>query len=92
MLLLVFYGADCLERLARWSVVSGLGRNLEDASRFDRVVRYIAGRRNIYTWLFAFCLLIGMPANGFVLLCWWGIASSAIHIFRAIQIRADGWR
>jgi hypothetical protein len=59
---------------------------------FDRLVRYVAGRRNIYTWLFAFCLLLGMPANGFVLLCCWGIASSAIHIFRAIQIRGHGWQ
>jgi len=92
ILLFVFFGADCLERLARWSVVLRLGRNLDDASRFDRLVRFVAGRRNIYTWLFAFCLLIGMAANGFVLLCCWGIASSAIHIFRAIQIRRHGWQ
>jgi 1L-myo-inositol 1-phosphate cytidylyltransferase / CDP-L-myo-inositol myo-inositolphosphotransferase len=92
MLLLVFYGADCLERLARRSVVLRLGRHLDDASQFDRLVRFVAGRRNIYTWLFVFCLLIGRAANGFVLLCCWGIASSAIHIFRAIQIRADDSR
>jgi phosphatidylglycerophosphate synthase len=88
--LLIFFGADSLERLARWSAALRLGRKLDDASRFDRLMRYVAGRRNIYTWLFAFCLLIGMPANGFVLLCCWGIASSAIHIFRAIQIRRHG--
>src|SRR5437588_9175 len=88
--LLAFFGADSLERLARWSAALRLGRKLEDASRFDRLMRYIAGRRNIYTWLFAFCLLIGMPARGFVLLCCWGIASSAVHIFRAIQVRENG--
>src|SRR5438132_1961426 len=92
VLLLVFLGADSLERLARWSAVVRLGRKLDDASRFDRLMRYVAGRRNIYTWLFAFCLLIGMPASGFVLLCCWGIASSAIHIFRAIQVRGSGWQ
>jgi phosphatidylglycerophosphate synthase len=90
--LLVFLGADSLERVARWSAALRLGRKLEDASRFDRLMRYVAGRRNIYTWLFAFCLLIGMPATGFVLLCCWGIVSSAIHIFRAIQIRGHGWQ
>jgi phosphatidylglycerophosphate synthase len=88
--LLVFFGADSLERVARWSAAVRLGRKLEDASRFDRLMRYVAGRRNIYTWLFAFCLLIGTPANGFILLCCWGIVSSAIHIFRAIQIRGNG--
>jgi phosphatidylglycerophosphate synthase len=90
--LLAFWSADSLERLARWSAAVRLGRKLDDASRFDRLMRYVAGRRNIYTWLFAFFLLIGMPATGFVSLCCWGIASSAIHIFRAIQIRGDVWR
>jgi len=88
--LLVFFGADSLERLARRSAALRLGRKLDDASRFDRLMRYVAGRRNIYTWLFAFCLLIGMPASGFVLLCCWGIASSAIHIVRATQVRGNG--
>jgi len=92
VLLLAFFGADSLERVARWSAARRLGRKLDDASRFDRLMRYVAGRRNIYTWLFAFCLLIGMPASGFVLLCCWGIASSAIHIFRAIQVRGSGWQ
>jgi hypothetical protein len=32
-------------------------------------------------------LLIGQPASGFVLLCGWGIASAAVHILRAFQIR-----
>jgi len=90
--LLAFLGADSLERVARWLAALRLGRKLDDASRFDRLIRYVAGRRNIYTWLFAFCLLIGISAHGFVLLCCWGIASSAIHIFRAIQIRRHGWQ
>jgi phosphatidylglycerophosphate synthase len=89
--LLVFVGADAVERLARRLAALRLGRKLDDASRFDRMMRYIAGRRNIYTWLFAFSLLIGMPAAGFVLLCCWGIVSSAIHLFRTIQIRERGW-
>jgi phosphatidylglycerophosphate synthase len=90
--LLVFVGADAVERLGRRLAALRLGRKLDDASRFDRVMRYIAGRRNIYTWLFGFSLLIGMPASGFVLLCCWGIVSSAIQIFRAIQIRGHVWR
>lgn len=83
----IFFAADVLERLAKWSVERRLGRSLDDVSRFDRLVRYVAGRRNIYTWLFACCLLIGVPAAGFVLLCSWGVASAVIHIFRALQIR-----
>jgi phosphatidylglycerophosphate synthase len=82
-----FFVFDVLDRLAKWSVECKLARSLDDVSRFDRLVRYVSGRRNIYTWLFAFCLLLGHSALGFVLLCGWGIASTAIHIFRAAQIR-----
>jgi phosphatidylglycerophosphate synthase len=84
---LIFFACDSLERLAKWSVELRVGRSIDDVSRFDRLVRYVAGRRNIYTWLFTFCLLAGASATGFILLCLWGMATAAIHIFRALQIR-----
>jgi 1L-myo-inositol 1-phosphate cytidylyltransferase / CDP-L-myo-inositol myo-inositolphosphotransferase len=84
---LIFFACDSLERLAKWSVKRRVGRSIDDVSGFDRCVRYVAGRRNIYTWLFTFCLLTGTPATGFILLCLWGIATAAVHIFRALQIR-----
>jgi phosphatidylglycerophosphate synthase len=85
---LVFFVADLLVRQAKGFVGRKLGRSLDDVSRFDRLVRYVAGRRNIYTWLFTFSLALGMPANGFIWLCFWGMASAVIHIFRALQIRS----
>jgi len=85
---LVFFVADLLARRAKGFVGRKLGRSLDDASRFDRLVRYVAGRRNIYTWLFTFSLALGMPANGFIWFCFWGMASAVIHIFRALQIRS----
>ncbi len=91
-LLIAFIAADFFDRIARRSVEPKLGRSLDDVSRFDRLVRCVAGRRNIYTWLFTFFLLLGAPATGFVLLCCWGIASNVLHIIRASQIRAAGWR
>ncbi|HET7228113.1 MAG TPA: CDP-alcohol phosphatidyltransferase family protein [Chthoniobacterales bacterium] len=91
-LLIAFIVGDFFERLARRSVEPKLGRSLNDVSRFDRLVRLVAGRRNIYTWLFAFFLLLGAPATGFVFLCCWGIASNVVHIIRAGQIRTRGWR
>jgi 1L-myo-inositol 1-phosphate cytidylyltransferase / CDP-L-myo-inositol myo-inositolphosphotransferase len=86
LILLVFFASHSLERVARGSFQRRIGRSLDDFSPFDRLVRYVAGRRNIYTWLFTFFLLIGAPANGFIWLCLWGAASAAIHIFRALQI------
>lgn len=87
IILLVFFAFNLLERVARGFVRRRVGRSLDDFSPFDRLVRYVAGRRNIYTWLFTFCLVIGIPANGFIWLCLWGMASAAIHIVRALQIR-----
>jgi hypothetical protein len=81
-----FFAFDRLERVAKQAVQGRIGRNLDDFAPFDRLVRMVAGRRNVYTWLFAFFLVIGAPATGYIWLCFWGIASALIHILRALQI------
>jgi len=85
-----FFAVHRLERMAIQAVQRRIGRNLDDFARFDRLVRIVAGRRNIYTWLFAFFLVIGSPATGFIWLCFWGMASAVIHIVRALQIGFTG--
>jgi len=85
-----FFAFDRLERLAKQAVQRRIGRNLDDFAPFDRLVRMVAGRRNVYTWLFAFFLIIGAPATGYIWLCCWGIASAIIHILRSLQIGFSG--
>ena len=85
-----FFVFHRLERMAIQAVQRRIGRNLDDFAPFDRRVRIVAGRRNIYTWLFASFLVIGSPATGFIWLCFWGIASAVIHIVRALQIGFTG--
>jgi 1L-myo-inositol 1-phosphate cytidylyltransferase / CDP-L-myo-inositol myo-inositolphosphotransferase len=85
-----FFVFHRLERVAIQAVQRRIGRNLDDFAPFDRLVRIVAGRRNIYTWLFAFFLVIGAPATGFIWLCFWGMASAVIHIVRALQIGFTG--
>jgi len=86
LIFFAFFVFDRLERLAKKAVQRRIGRNLDDFAPFDRLVRFVAGRRNIYTWLFTFFLVIGAPATGFIWLCFWGMASAVIHILRALQI------
>ena len=86
-----FFVFHRLERVAKKAVQRRIGRNLDDFAPFDRLVRVVAGRRNIYTWLFAFFLVIGAPATGFIWLCLWGVASAVIYIFRALQIGFTSW-
>jgi phosphatidylglycerophosphate synthase len=85
-----FFVFDRLERLAKQAIRRRIGRNLDDFAPFDRFVRMVAGRRNIYTWLFTFFVVIGAPATGFIWLCFWGMASAVIHILRALQIGFAG--
>jgi phosphatidylglycerophosphate synthase len=86
LMLLLLVGSNLVDRLARRSVRQRLGRSLDDVAPFDRVVRGVGGRRNIYIWIFALGLALGTAGNAFVALCWWGIATAAVHLFRALQI------
>ena len=86
-LLLLLVGSDLIDRLAKRSVKRKVRRNLDDVSNFDRFVRCIGGRRNINIWILIAALALGDPASGFVLICWWGAATAAAHLVRALQIR-----
>lgn len=90
VLFFAFFAFDRLERVAKQAVQRRIGRNLDDFAPFDRLVRFVAGRRNIYTWLFTFFLIIGAPATGFIWICCWGMVSAVIHILRALQIGFAG--
>ena len=74
--LLVLFGSDLIDRLAKRVVKKRVGRNLDDVSNFDRFVRYIGARRNINIWILIAALLLGVPAIGFVFLCWWTAAGA----------------
>jgi len=86
-LLVLLVGSDLIDRLAKRAVKKKLGRNLDDVSNIDRFVRCIGGRRNINIWILIAALALGDAANGFVLICWWGAATAAVHVARALQIR-----
>jgi phosphatidylglycerophosphate synthase len=87
-LLLLLVGSDVVDRLAKRAVKRKVGRNLDDVSNFDRFVRCIGGRRNINIWILIAALALGDAVNGFVLICWWGAATAAAHVVRAVQICA----
>jgi phosphatidylglycerophosphate synthase len=87
-LLLLLVGSDAVDRLAKRTVKQKVGRNLDDVSNIDRFVRRIGSRRNINIWILIAALALGDAVNGFVLICWWGAATGAAHVIRALQIRS----
>jgi phosphatidylglycerophosphate synthase len=88
-LLLLLVGSDLVDRLAKRAVKKKVGRNLDDVANFDRFVRCIGGRRCINIWILAVGLILGDPANAFVLTCGWMAATAAAHVVRAWQIRSE---
>jgi phosphatidylglycerophosphate synthase len=85
-LLLLLVAADLVDQLARRVVKRRVGRNLDDVAPFDRFVRLIGARRNIYVWIFAAGLLLRIPDKAFVVLCWWGALTAVVHVARAVWI------
>ncbi|HEX7517511.1 MAG TPA: CDP-alcohol phosphatidyltransferase family protein [Chthoniobacterales bacterium] len=76
-------GAEILTALARGSVARSYGKSICDLGPFDRFVRLIGGRRNIYVWIFALGLLLKTPAHAFQLIAWWGVVTAAVQVPRA---------
>lgn len=83
----VLFSCEFVDRATRGWIKKRLDRNLDDVSAFDRLVRLIGARRNIYTWILTVGLLLGAPAKTFVVICGWGIATAVVHVARGLQIR-----
>lgn len=85
-LLLLLVGSDLVDRVAKRIAKQRTGRNLDDVAPIDRFVRLIGGRRNIYIWMLAAGLAMSRADEAFVLLCYWGAATAAVHMGRAVMI------
>jgi phosphatidylglycerophosphate synthase/molybdopterin-guanine dinucleotide biosynthesis protein A len=81
--LALLIGAEAIAGLAKWSVIRFCGRTIDEIGNFNRIVRLVGGRRNIYIWIFALGVLWGNPVQGFKLMAWWGVVTTAVQVPRA---------
>jgi len=81
--LALLIGAEAVAGLAKFSVIRACGRTIDEIGNFNRFVRLVGGRRNIYVWIFALGLLFGAPAQAFKIIAWWGALTTAIQVPRA---------
>ena len=88
-LVLLLAGSDLVDRYAKRIAKQVTGRNLDDVAPIDRFVRLIGGRRNIYVWILAAGLAMGAADKAFALLCYWGAATAAVHVVRALRIARE---
>ncbi|MEO5718773.1 MAG: CDP-alcohol phosphatidyltransferase family protein, partial [Chthoniobacterales bacterium] len=84
--LLILLGAEGVDGLAKLSVIRRYHRLIDELSPLDRKIRLLGGRRNIYVWILALGLLLGAPAQAFVVIAYWEAASALVHVARAFWV------
>jgi phosphatidylglycerophosphate synthase len=81
LLLLVAEGVD---GLAKGSVYFTTGQVIDELGPFERFVRLVGGRRNVYVWILTIGFLLGAPAKAFVVMAWLQVATAIVHLPTAI--------
>ena len=73
------------DNLAYWRFSRSCGGNLDEASAFLTRFRLVAGRRNIYAWLFLPAIYMGLPQIGFAAAAAWAAITAAVHWVLALR-------
>jgi phosphatidylglycerophosphate synthase len=71
--------SDVLDNLLYYAGHVWLGKQLDELGPFDRGFRLIAGRRNIYAWMWVFGFWAGLPMHVFVAALAWAIVTVGVH-------------
>ena len=78
--------AEAVDALAKGSVLFATGKLIDELSPFERFVRLIGGRRNVYIWILVIALLLGVPAKGFVAMVWLEVGTALVHLPRVAWV------
>ena len=65
--LLLLLVAEGIDGFAKGSVNFTIGKLIDELKAFERFVRLVGGRRNIYVWILALGLILGTVAGAFKL-------------------------
>jgi phosphatidylglycerophosphate synthase len=81
VLLLVAEGVD---GLAKASVYFTTGKIIDELGAFERFVRLVGGRRNVYIWILTIGFLFDAPAKAFITMAWLQVVTAIVHLPSAI--------
>jgi len=76
--------SDFLDNLLYYAGHVWFGKQLDELGPFDRGFRLIAGRRNIYTWMWMVGFWAGFPTQVFVAALVWAIVTIGVHSTRLV--------
>jgi phosphatidylglycerophosphate synthase len=82
--LLLLLAAEGIDGLAKGSVYFTTGQVIDELGAFERFVRLVGGRRNVYVWILTIGFLLGAPAKAFIFMAWLQIATAIVHLPSAI--------
>ncbi len=81
--LLLLLVAEGIDGFAKGSVNFTIGKLIDELKAFERFVRLVSGRRNIYVWILALGLILGTVSGAFKLIAWWEAVTAAVDLARA---------
>jgi hypothetical protein len=70
--------AEGIDGFAKGSVNFTIGKLIDELKAFERFVRLVGGRRNIYGWILAFALILGTVAEALKPIAWWEAVTVAV--------------
>lgn len=76
--------ADLADNMAYLVVKRRHGKLLDEMSPFDRALRRVAGRRNVYVWIFLIGFALAERAATFKVAATWAALTSVTHWVRAL--------
>ena len=76
--------SDFLDNMLYYAGHVWFGKQLDELGPFDRSFRLIAGRRNIYTWMWRFGFWAGLPTQVFVAALVWATCTVGVHGARLV--------
>ncbi len=72
--------AEALDGIGKAGVYSTSEKLMNEPGRFDRFVRLLGGRRNIYVWVLTVAVILGAPAKALIVMAWWEALTAAIDL------------
>jgi phosphatidylglycerophosphate synthase len=78
--LLILIAAEALDGIGKAGIYFTAEKSMEEPGPFDRMVRLVGGRRNIYVWLLAAGMIVGAPAKAFIVMAWWEVVTALVDL------------
>lgn len=72
--------AEALDGIGKAGVYSTSEKLMSEPGAFDRVVRLVGGRRNIYVWVLVVAVILRAPAKALIVMAWWEVLTAALDL------------